>query len=205
MSWCHLPGPAPSGAVARGPGRARAAQYRSKCNALSRCARPPPPPPLALCPRPHGSGIPIRATGPVGRVSTEVHSVAAVSSPSQLTPCTTLGVHCIAGSLQRSTRAAGCHSTVASVVRFEVRIRTPYPTPSRQQCRPRLPEHGGRRTAGGGRQRQRQRHGGGAPGPDPLRRLHPILSHICWGPGAPLPFSRPQTPLRPSPPPPPPP
>ena len=32
-----------------------------------------------------------------------------------------------------------------------------------------------------------------------------ILSHICWGPGAPLPFSRPQTPPRPSPPPPPPP
>ena len=33
-----------------------------------------------------------------------------------------------------------------------------------------------------------------------------ILSHICWGPGGPLPFSRPQTPPpRPSPPPPPPP
>ena len=36
VSWCHLPGPTPSGAVARGPGRARAAQYRSKCNALPR-------------------------------------------------------------------------------------------------------------------------------------------------------------------------
>ena len=36
-----------------------------------------------------------------------------------------------------------------------------------------------------------------------------ILSHICWGPGAPLPFSRPQTPpppqTQPPPPPPPPP
>ena len=31
-----------------------------------------------------------------------------------------------------------------------------------------------------------------------------ILSHICWVPGGPLPFSRPQTPPRPSPPPPPP-
>ena len=31
-----------------------------------------------------------------------------------------------------------------------------------------------------------------------------MLSHICWGPGAPLPFSRPQTPpLDPAPPPPP--
>ena len=76
VSWCHLPGPAPSGAVARGPGRARAAQYRSKCNALSRCARTPPPR-LALCPRPHGSGSSKRATRPVGWFSTEVHSVAA--------------------------------------------------------------------------------------------------------------------------------
>ena len=47
-SWCLLPGPAPAGAVACGPGRARAAQYRSKCNALLRSARacPPPPPPV---------------------------------------------------------------------------------------------------------------------------------------------------------------
>ena len=32
-----------------------------------------------------------------------------------------------------------------------------------------------------------------------------ILSHICWGPGGPLPFSRPQTPPPPDPPPSPPP
>ena len=32
-----------------------------------------------------------------------------------------------------------------------------------------------------------------------------ILSHICWGPGGPLPFSRPQTTPRTQPPPPPPP
>ena len=31
-----------------------------------------------------------------------------------------------------------------------------------------------------------------------------ILSHICWGPGGPLPFSRPQTPPQTQPPPPPP-
>ena len=65
VSWCHLPGPAPSGAVARGPGQARAAQYRSECNAVSRSARIPPPPhtQFALCPRPHGSGSPKRAVG----------------------------------------------------------------------------------------------------------------------------------------------
>ena len=47
VSWCHgggclLPGPAPAGAGACGPSQARAAQYRSKCNALSRSARAPP-------------------------------------------------------------------------------------------------------------------------------------------------------------------
>ena len=44
-----------------GPGQARAAQYRSKCNALLRSARTPFPPLFALCPRPHGPGSPARA------------------------------------------------------------------------------------------------------------------------------------------------
>ena len=44
VSWWHMPGPAPSGAVACGPSQARAAQYRSKCNALLRSARTPSPP-----------------------------------------------------------------------------------------------------------------------------------------------------------------
>ena len=43
VSWCHMPGPAPQGAVACGPRQARAAQYRSKCNALLRSARTPSP------------------------------------------------------------------------------------------------------------------------------------------------------------------
>ena len=43
VSWCLLPCPAPPGAVACGPSRARAAQYRSKCNALLRSAHAPPP------------------------------------------------------------------------------------------------------------------------------------------------------------------
>ena len=44
VSWCHMLGPAPPGAVACGPGQAKAAQYRSKCNALSRGAHTPSPP-----------------------------------------------------------------------------------------------------------------------------------------------------------------
>ena len=63
VSWCLLPGPAPAGAVACGPSQARAAQYRSKCNALLRSARAPPPPPhpqFALRSGPHGPGSPSR-------------------------------------------------------------------------------------------------------------------------------------------------
>ena len=60
VSWCHLPRPAPLGAVACGPGQAKAAHYRSKCKALSRSARIPPPL-FGLCPWPHCPGSPARA------------------------------------------------------------------------------------------------------------------------------------------------
>ena len=51
MSWCHgvnARSHLPQEAVARGPGRARVAQYRSKCNTLCDAPRTPSPLPRTV-------------------------------------------------------------------------------------------------------------------------------------------------------------
>ena len=59
VSWCHgvnARSHLPQEAVARGPGRARVAQYRSTCDTLCDAPRPPPPFPALPAPMPHGMG-----------------------------------------------------------------------------------------------------------------------------------------------------
>ena len=71
VSWCQRQVPPPAGGIARGPGRAKVAQYRSKCNTL--CDAPRSSPPLA----PHccSPGLRVRLGVVAVRGPQDVHPV----------------------------------------------------------------------------------------------------------------------------------